>query len=99
MPLSIDPAGREIRALEDIANWKGKRLLEIGCGEGRLSLRLAALGPNSVEAIDPDPQRIRIARKNLPARYARRIHYHVGHAEKLSYPREAFDAVVFAWAL
>jgi ubiquinone/menaquinone biosynthesis C-methylase UbiE len=99
MPLVIDPAGKEIRALQDVLDWKGKRLLEIGCGDGRLTQRLAAFGPASIEAVDPDPGRIRLARKALPRGGSRRIHLHVGHAEKLRYPDAAFDAVVFAWSL
>ncbi len=99
MPLVVDPAGKEIRALQDLLQWKGKRLLEIGCGDGRLTLRLAAFGPARIEAIDPDPSRIRLARKNLPGRYSRRIHFHTGRAEKLRYPDAEFDAVVFAWSL
>jgi len=99
MPLAMDPAGKEIRALQKVADWKGKRLLEIGCGDGRLTLRLAAFGPGTIEAIDPDVQLVRLARKNLPPRYARRIAYHAGHAEKLKYPADQFDIVLFAWAL
>ena len=45
MPLVMDPAGNEIRALKKVADWHGKRVLEIGAGDGRLTLRLAALGP------------------------------------------------------
>jgi len=99
MPLAIDPAGKEIRALKDITDWKDKRLLEIGCGDGRLTLRLAAFGPGSIEAIDPDPRRIRLARKNLPAAQASLIRFRTGHAEKLRYPADEFDVVVFAWSL
>jgi ubiquinone/menaquinone biosynthesis C-methylase UbiE len=99
MPLVIDPAGKEIRALQDILDWKGKRLLEIGCGAGRLTLRLGALGPASIEAVDPEPKLIRQARRHLPPERSGQIHFHVGHAEKLRYPDNAFDAVVFAWAL
>lgn len=99
MPLDMDPAGKEIRALRDVTDWKGKRLLEVGCGDGRLTLRLAAFGPGSIEAIDPDPQRIRLARKHLPAQYAPLIDFHTGKAEKLKYPPDEFDIVVFAWSL
>ncbi len=99
MPLVVDPTGKEIRALQDLMQWKGKRLLEIGCGDGRLTLRLAALGAARIEAIDPDPQRIRLARRNLPKRDSRHIHFHTGHAEKLKYANADFDAVVFAWSL
>ncbi len=99
MPLVMDPAGSEIRALQKALEWKGKRILEIGCGEGRLTLRLAAFHPRHIEAIDPDGARIRVARKNLPAQYARLIGYHVGHAERLRYARDQFDIAIFAWAL
>ena len=99
MPLVMDPAGAEVRALQKALDWRGKRVLEMGCGDGRLTLQLAALGPRSIEALDPDAQRIRLARKNLPQRYKKRIAYHIGHAERLKYPPRSFDIVVFSWVL
>jgi ubiquinone/menaquinone biosynthesis C-methylase UbiE len=99
MPLVMDPAGTELRALQKAIDWRGKRVLETGCGDGRLTLRLATLGPRSIEALDPDPQHIRLARRNLPPRYEKRIAYHVGHAESLKYPPRSFDIVVFSWVL
>ena len=44
MSIHVDPEGNEVRALERVAEWRRKRVLEIGCGGGRLTLRLAALG-------------------------------------------------------
>jgi len=99
MTLVMDPAGNEIRALTKAATWKGKRVLEIGCGDGRLTLRIAALGPGSIEAVEPQASRLRKARRDLPAKYASRIHYHAGHAGHLRYPAEAFDMAIFSWAL
>jgi ubiquinone/menaquinone biosynthesis C-methylase UbiE len=99
MPLVIDPAGNEIRALRHLLEWSGKRVLEIGCGDGRLTLRLDRFGPRSIEAIDPDAERIRMARRGQPKETRGHIHYRVGQAESLKYPEEAFDIVVFAWAL
>jgi ubiquinone/menaquinone biosynthesis C-methylase UbiE len=99
MSLVMDPAGKEVRALQSVTNWHGKRVLEMGCGDGRLTLRLAALGPRSIEALDPDPERIRLARKNKPELYGKHISYHVGHAESLKYPPGTFDVVVFSWVL
>jgi ubiquinone/menaquinone biosynthesis C-methylase UbiE len=98
MTLRIDPEQNEIRALKSVANWHGKEVLEVGCGNGRLTLRLARLGAN-VRAIDPDPKLIRAARKNLPERLAGRIRYQVGKAEKLKYSDDTFDLVVFSWVL
>lgn len=98
MPLVIDPEGKEIIALERAAHWRGARVLEIGCGDGRLSLRLARLGAQVV-AIDPDRSDIRTARRQLPKRYSRRVEYHVSSAEKLNQPPASFDRVVFSWSL
>ncbi len=99
MPLVVDPIGAEIRALQKDVQWKGKRVLEIGCGDGRLKLRLAAFRPAHIEAIDPDLSRVRAARKIQPALYRERIAYHVGSSAKLRYPRDKFDIAIFAWSL
>ena len=98
MTLRIDPEQNEVRALEGVTDWHGKRVLEIGCGNGRLTVRLARLGA-TVHAIDPDTKLIRAARRILPSRFAKRVRYKVGKAERLDHPDESFDLVVFAWAL
>jgi ubiquinone/menaquinone biosynthesis C-methylase UbiE len=99
MALIIDPAKEEVRALRKATNWRGKRVTEIGCGDGRLTLRLASLGPWKIQALDPDPKLIHNARKNIPERYADRIDYHLGHAEKLKFSAGTFDIAVFSWVL
>lgn len=98
MTLKVDPEQNEVRALRAVADWRRKRVIEIGCGDGRLTLRLARLGA-TVYACDPDVTAVRAARKNLPARYAQRVEYHLGHAEHLKPAKETFDLAVFAWAL
>ncbi len=99
MTLIVDPAGKEIQALQKAVEWKGKRVLEIGCGEGRLTSRLAAFHPHHIEAMDPDKARVRLARTNQPLRCRKLIAYHVGHAERLRYGRDQFDIVIFSWSL
>ena len=98
MAIEVDPHERELRALERVTDWNGLRVLEIGCGDGRLTTRLARLGAH-VLAIDPDATRVRAARRSLSRRYAARVVFRVGHAERLPYRANEFDAVVFAWAL
>lgn len=98
MALRIDPEKNEVRALQRVTDWRGKRVLEVGCGNGRLTLRLARLGV-VVEAIDPDRKTVASARKNLPAGLAQRVHYAVGDAGNLRYPDGSFDLVVFSWVL
>ena len=80
-------------------DWTGRRVLEIGCGEGRLTLRLASLGPAEIQALDPDSDSIKAARANLPRAEKGRIRYHVAQAENLNYPPGSFDIAVFSWVL
>jgi len=102
MTIRMDPQHNEVRALRAVANWRGVRVLEIGCGDGRLTLRLARLGA-TVEAIDPDTASIRLARRalrtQLPPRLARNVRCRVGQGEHLDFPDESFDRVLFAWSL
>jgi ubiquinone/menaquinone biosynthesis C-methylase UbiE len=98
MRIRIDPRQNEVRALKRVIDWRLKRVLEVGCGDGRLTLRLARLGA-LVHAIDPDERLIREARESLPKRLAGRVRYRVGKAEDLRLPDQSFDAVVFSWSL
>ena len=102
MTIIVDPQQNEVRALRALGGWQGARVLEIGCGDGRLTVRLARLGAR-VEAIDPNAASIRQARKQrasaLPARLAKNVRYRVGEGEHLAFPDESFDRVVFAWSL
>ena len=99
MALVMDPAGNEIRALKGITNWRGKRVLEVGCGDGRLTLRLAKFGIGKIVAFDPNREMIRVARKNLPEKYREKIEYRVGNAEHVKQKAGQFDIVIFSWVL
>ena len=98
MPLRIDPEQNEIRALKGVTDWHRKRVLEIGCGDGRLTQRLAQLSA-LVHANDPNAELITRARKSLPKRFAKSIRYEMGKAERLDHADESFDVVVFSWVL
>ncbi len=94
----IDPERVEMRMLQSVAHWSGVSVLDIGCGDGRLSLRLARLGA-MVLGVDDDASDIRAARRRLPARYRKRVRYEVESGTRLTCLDEAFDVVVFSWSL
>jgi 2-polyprenyl-3-methyl-5-hydroxy-6-metoxy-1,4-benzoquinol methylase len=98
MALRIDPDKNEVHALKAMTNWRNKRVIEIGCGNGRLTRRLANLGAQ-MEAIDPDRKLIATAKKDLPVRLSDRMRFRVGSALDLKYPKQTFDIVVFSWVL
>ena len=98
MTLRVDPEKNEVEALKNVTDWRGKRVLEIGCGDGRLTLRLAQLGA-IVYASDPKPEAIAKARKALPKKFKGKVRYRVAQAEQVSHRDESFDAVIFAWSL
>jgi 2-polyprenyl-3-methyl-5-hydroxy-6-metoxy-1,4-benzoquinol methylase len=89
-----DPEGHERAALEALGpSFTARRVLEIGCGDGRLT-RLYARDAASVTAIDPDADAVADLRVELPAVDARAI-----AIEDLILPDRSVDVVVFAWSL
>ena len=98
MSLRVDREKYEVEALSHVTDWRGKRVVEIGCGKGRLTVRLAGLGA-FVEASDPNAEAIAAARASLPKRFAKRVRFSVGQAERLGHRDRSFDTAVFAWSL
>ncbi|PWT94498.1 MAG: hypothetical protein C5B55_02610 [Blastocatellia bacterium] len=98
MSLIVDREQNEIKALRQVTDWPGKKVLEIGCGKGRVTRRLARLGAQ-VEAIEPNARLIDLARRQLPPSFASRVRFSVGKSSRLEYGRGTFDLVLFAWSL
>ena len=96
--VTMDPEGVELATLDRLLPLTGKRLLEIGCGDGRLTIAFAKRAA-SVVAIDPDRRAVAKARRTLPRGLRGRVRFDVGRAESLPYADGAFDAAIFSWAL
>lgn len=73
----------------------GSRVLEIGCGTGKLTEGLVERGL-VVDAVDPGPNMIAFARRRV--RDSHRVEFHVGRFEDVSLPERSFDAVFSATA-
>ncbi len=95
---TLDPEGAHLAALRRLADFRDRRVLEMGCGEGRLTQGIAA-DAASVLAFDPDAASIAQARACLTAELADRVAFTVARAEEIEIGRGEFDLVVFSWAL
>jgi 2-polyprenyl-3-methyl-5-hydroxy-6-metoxy-1,4-benzoquinol methylase len=90
--------------LDELGEWggpplvRGKRVLDIGCGDGRLALGVAPLA-TKVDGIDPDPEAIAAAKRNARKAGVRNVRFATGAAQHLPYPGAAFDVVILSWTL
>ena len=94
----LDPEGAHIAALCRLADVRDQRVLELGCGDGRLTLGIAPVAA-SVLAFDPDGEAVERARTFLPAPLADRVAYQVASGKELEIEPHSFDLVVFSWSL
>ncbi len=76
----------------------GLRVLELGCGDGRLTFRYAH-ETESVLAVDPDAERIANALAARPPELANRVTFAVSGAAEVDCPRRRFDLALFSWSL
>jgi ubiquinone/menaquinone biosynthesis C-methylase UbiE len=73
----------------------GSRVLEVGCGTGKLTELLAARGL-VIDAVDPGPNMVDVARQRVGE--TDRVSFHIGRFEELPLEDGAFDAVFSAAA-
>ena len=98
MPGVIDREEVELAVLRELVDFRGKRVLELGAGDGRLTFGYARQAA-SVLAVDPDEEAIAAAREALPRRLARKVELRVAGAEELDDLPAAFDLAFFSWSL
>ena len=94
----LDPEGEHIAALRRLTDFRNQGVLELGCGDGRLTLGIAAEAA-SVFAFDPDAEAVERARRFLPASLADRVSYRVASGKEIEIEPHSFDLVVFSWSL
>jgi ubiquinone/menaquinone biosynthesis C-methylase UbiE len=88
----------EVRLLQRFADIKDRRVLEIGCGDGRLTRQLAPLA-SSVVAIEPDSAKIALGRRLAAEEGISNVSFRVGSAERLRLGGDPFEVALFSWSL
>ena len=100
MTVRTDPEGNETDALFDLVDLEGAEVLEIGCGDGRLTWRYADRTAH-VTAIDPFADGIARARRQLPERLRGTIDFrHVAFEDfAADSDPDVFDIAILSWSL
>jgi len=94
----IDPEGRELEALASVVDLDGLRVLDVGCGDGRLVWRIAPAA-ESVLGIDVDGELIETAIRETPINLRGKVEFRESSVVELDEPPARFDLVFFTWSL
>ena len=93
-----DPEGAETAAIRSLVELCGKRVIDVGCGGGRMTV-FAAEHATSVYAFDPSAENVAKAKAALPAALRERVRFAVHDAEALDVERRRFDLALCGWSL
>jgi len=98
MSLQKDPERNEIHQLRKAVDFTDKRVLEVGCGEGRLTWQYAKWA-KSITAIDLDHDSLRIAKVDRPYDLEDKVQLVCIDSQDLPFSKEKFDIAILAWSL
>jgi ubiquinone/menaquinone biosynthesis C-methylase UbiE len=94
----LDPEGAHLAALHRLTSFRGQRVIELGCGDGRITLGIAA-DASHVLAFDPDAEAVKRARRSLPSHLADRVVFQVASGKEIEIEPASFDLALFSWSL
>lgn len=98
MSLQKDPDRNESKYLHKFADFANQRVLEVGCGEGRMTWQYAR-GTQTTIGIDPDPDALRIASVDRTHDLETKVRFACAASEYLPFSKETFDIAILAWSL
>jgi SAM-dependent methyltransferase len=93
-----DPDGLEAQYMRRFAGPSGEKVLEIGCGDGRVTWQY---GPHAsaVYGVDPNLDKLRRALIARPPSLAAKAHFAQSMAEALPFADDSFGLAIMSWSL
>jgi len=100
MTIQRDPERNEIKFLHRFADFASspQRVLEIGCGEGRLTWRYARAA-GYVVGIEIERDDLRVATIDRPSDLAEKVVFANADSIRLPFSKETFDLAILSWSL
>ena len=98
MSFTVDPRGVETRVINDLVDFDGLRVLEVGCGNGRMTWRFAEKA-SSVFAVDVDQEKIEAAKQATPDDLRSKLRFETTDITRAQLPTDSFDAAVLSYSL
>ena len=98
MAVTLDPEGAETDVIHDLVDFRKRDVLEIGCGDGRMTWRFAGEAA-SVLAIDPKEAQIAAAQERTPDALKSIVSCRVADISAIDLPENAYDVAIFSWSL
>lgn len=95
---SVDPDGVIEAAMREIADWRARDVLDVGCGAG-FHLPTFAATARSVVGVEPHAPLVRLARRRVsPLPSSCPVRVEQGTAQALPLPRDSVDVAHARWA-
>ena len=95
---SIDPEGTEIEVIHELVDFSGKKVLEVGCGDGRMTRRYADRAA-SVLALDPNAEKIERAIDSTPEPLRSKVRFRVADITDAELAQQAFEVAILSHSL
>ncbi|MHA2249455.1 MAG: class I SAM-dependent methyltransferase [Candidatus Kariarchaeaceae archaeon] len=96
--IKVDEENLAIRMMLKYIDFEGKDVLDIGCGDGRMSLQVSQYA-KSVLGIDPDVEEVKLANDNSQSQNIENVKFLVGSAEEMDFEESSFDIILFSLSL
>ena len=90
---------RMTRGIAQIVDFKGKTVLDLGCGDGTFTFKLIELGAKHVVGIDPAGQAIENAKNRAKKKQIHNVRFEVDNIYDMGERAERYDLVVLRGVL
>lgn len=94
----VDAEGAHLAAILRAADFRDRRVLEVGGGDGRLTWGFAPVA-RSVRVFDPNVESVASARAACPDELREKVRFEVASAAEVELERESVDLIFFSWSL